>query len=320
MFKKVFIGLFVFLLMSCFCAKGIAANDTGEVISNKYFSFTMPNDTKGMYVADKTNDSIYIIEKISEKLGAGGLAFGFKVYKNPKDHVGFDGYKKIGELTDKSGALYDVIFIRPDEIRYGEGETIAKNYQKLYNLGKSIEIKGVNGCVYHKYQGSRGAYTYGTFLKKVNKEAKQNWSSSYYKNAGFAYYDINSDGIDELFVGDMKKGNIYDVYAMVNRKPLRIASGYNNLFICNDRFLCANIERANNEKSFLVYSLNQNAKDLHLYIEYMYSKNRSKSKPWFKTYTGGKYYESISKEEYTKGKAAYNDYNKLNYTPLSKIK
>ena len=321
MLKKFFVFLFIFILMGCFCMKAIAENSGAQTISNKYFSFIMPKDVQGTYTVDKMdNDSIYILEKVSAKSKEGGFAFGFKIYKNPEDYVGFDGYSKIGELTDKKGTIYDMVLTRPDEIRYAEGETVAKNYDKLYNLAENIEIKGVNGNTYKKGQGMKGKDLYGEVLKKYKKEAEKNWINSYYQRAGFAYYDINSDGIEELFIADMKKGNIYDVFTMANREPINALNGYSNLFVCNDVFLCTNVVKSRNEEVFSIYSLRQNSKKLYVHEKLMYNKDKNKANPWFRFNTFANSYENISKEKYKEIKAGYNNYKKLDYTPLSTVK
>ena len=121
-------------------------------VSNEYFSFTMPKETKGTYTVGKEDDGIYICEKLSQKRGQGGLAFAIKFYKDPNEYADMEDVKKIGELADKNGTVYDIVLYHPREIYYGDGKKIEKNYKRLYDLAPNIEIKGINGNKYTKIQ------------------------------------------------------------------------------------------------------------------------------------------------------------------------
>ena len=55
MFKKLTV---ITALLGCFCL-----STSAETISNKFFSLTMPDDTKGTYAVDKYDNEISIIEK-----------------------------------------------------------------------------------------------------------------------------------------------------------------------------------------------------------------------------------------------------------------
>lgn len=248
-----------------FCSKGMAENNNKEEISNRYFSLVMPSDTKNTYVANKEDNTIYILEKVSAKKGIGGFAFGLKIYKNPKDYTDRDDCTKIGELTGKNGEIYDMVLMRPTDIMYADGEEIQKNFDRLYEIGNNLEIKGINGNTYDKNQGTKGEYLYGDILKKYKEALKENWTAikckeenlgeiypsiskknkKGLKKAGYAYFDINDDGIDELFIGEMTKGDIiYDVYTMVNRKPVHVplwADIGEKYYVCNERFICEDI-------------------------------------------------------------------------------
>lgn len=318
MLKKFVVLLFIFIFIGCFYSKASAEGSYSEV-SNNYFSFTMPEDTKNIYSATKEGGGIDIFEKASKKEGKGGFAFGLKIYKNPKDYVGLEDAKKIGELTDKNGNTYDMVLIHPREIFYGDGANVEKNYNRLYNLAENLEIKGVGGAKYAKGKGTKGEGLYSDVLKQYKKTAEENWIPSYYKKAGYAYYDINSDGIDELFIGDIKKGNLYDIYTISDRKPVHVINGIEKLFVCNDIFICTDTVRNKNEKLFSVYSLERNSKKLNLFVKYMYNKDKNKANPWFRAYYNKNNYENISKKTYEEEKARYSDYKKFNYALLSKF-
>lgn len=342
MLKRLFIGLFIFVLANCFYLKAIAGNNSE--ISNWYYSFTMPKETQGTYVVEKSDKTtINISEKISQKTGKGGFAFGFRLYKNPGDYAGFDIYKKIGELTDKKGTLYDMVLIRPADVSYGEGETIEKNYNQLFELAENLEIKGVNGSKYFKNRGMKGEDLYGNVLKKHVNMIKENWDYSQYMKShmspkylffpnkkqldkiGYIYYDINNDGIDELIIGEItkgkKKGNIYNLYTMVNRKPMHVfgADADEQYFVCNSQMLCEETVVSKDKRVFTSNSLAPNTNRLTNFEEYLFDRTKDKQNPWFKLERFPNRFEKISKEDYKKGIKSYNNYERFDFIPLRTV-
>ena len=343
MFKRIFVFVlfFAFILVGCIDVKS-ATNDNLE-ISNGYFSFKMPKDVQGIYVAKKEGNTVYIYEKISMESEKGGFVFGFKLYKNPSEYAGFDGYRKIGELTDKKGTLYDMVLIRPSDIFYGYGETVEKNYNKIYEVADNLEIKGVNGSTYKKGQGMKGVDLYEDVLKKHVNIIKEKWDYSQYiksglspkylffpnknllEKIGYVYYDINNDGIDELLIGEItkgnKKGNIYNIYTMVNRKPTFVASADDEeqYFVCNGNLLCKETVTSKGKKIFTVNTIGQNSNRLTVYDEYLFDKTKDKANPWFEFKRFPNRYESISKKKYNEKIKGYKHYERFDYIPLSKV-
>ena len=316
MFKKLsfLIFLLVSLLISCSYEK-VSANNNLE-ISNQYFSFAMPTETKGTYNVGQFNNGIYITEKISEKAGLIGFAFGLRVFKNPNDYVYEDGCKKIGELTDKNGEIYDMVLMRPTDVQLSEGEEIQNNFNRLYKVGDNVEIKGVNGCQYLQGKGMKGEELYEKVLNKYKLTLTKKWDSyeefkkedinsvfynlskskkNIFNEIGYTYYDINSDGIDELIIGKITKGRlkglIYDIYTMVNRVPKRIQlpSSNSELFICNDIFLCYNYHSNKKNNRMTVFGLNKNSINLYIHDEFSYDKKKKGDNEQISIYN--KYYK-----------------------------
>lgn len=341
MFKKLTI---IVTLVFCFCLKAFA--DNGTVISNNFFSFTMPEDTKGTYEVSKADNGIYITEKVSTKEGLIGLAFCLKIYKNVSDYVYADNCKKIGELIDKNGVIYDMVLERPTDVVLSEGEEVQKNFDRLYEVGNNLEIKGINGSKYFKGKGMKGEDLYGGIIKKYKKAFGENWDlkkyekesigSAYYnlkqtnpktdlmKEIGYAYCDINSDEIDELIIGTNKKGKsyIYDVYTMVNRKPAHVTSSdvSDKLFVCNDSFLCEEYQKDKTYNTFTVYLLDKNSTKQNVWMSLKYDTSKNAKMKRAVRYRNSYGWEAISKKEYKNLIEMYKDYKKFNFTPFSELK
>ena len=318
MFKSFsFLILFISIIFSC---TEVFANDSMQV-SNNYFSLAMPNDTKGTYSVSKEDNGIYIYEKISAKAGIGGFAFCIKIYKAPKDYATLDDTKKIGELVAKNGVTYDVVLIQPREIYYGEGEKIAQNYTRLYDYATNAEIKGVNGNRYIKEQGTKGENIYKETLKgykdKVNNKRQMD-------KIGYAYFDLNLDGIDELFIGKINKKasntEIYHVYTVVDRKPAYVvgADKTNSYFVCNDVYLYEKSTDAKKEVEKIL-SLDRNSVKLRTVMGLMYSTENKKKAYYISNGNFGNW-EKLAKKSYDERKMLFSDYKKFDFVPLSKIK
>ena len=348
MFKRFSILLLTAIAIFGFSYAKASGNNKGLEISNNYFSFTMPYETKGTYNVSKEDNGIFICEKVSEELEIGGFAFGLQIYKNPGDYADIQGNRKLGELTDKNGKVYDMVLIRPTEIQYADGEKIKENYERLYDAGDNVEIKGINGSKYVKNKGMKGEDLYNDILKKYKKAFTEKWTSDkQYENEnmgyayhtlakanedlmnmiGYAYYDINNDGIDELFIGRIDKGKskgiIYDAYAMINRKPTHVFSGsdYDKNFVCyDDNFLCNESATDPSGNTLYVRILEKNSSELSPQISFIYDESKNKKQPWFIRYGASQNWDNVSKKVFKQRKSAYNDYKQFDYIPFSQLK
>ena len=337
-------SFFVFLF-ACLIITGLDAKAANSVeISNSFFSFSMPDELLGTYTVEKISNGIFISETTSKRAGIGGFAFGVKIFKMPNEYADMPGNKKLGELIAKNGTIYDMVLMRPTEIQYGEGKQTEKIYNRLYDFGNKIEIKAVNGNKYVKNRRMKGEDLYGDVLKTLNKAIKEKWNSKQYEKAdmsymyylletkkenvldkiGYVYYDINSDGIDELLIGEIKepkdndKGIIYDIYTMVDRKPTHVLSGgdVNKYFVCEDYFICNDYSSDSKMNNFEVFVLENNSKEIYKQVTYLYDKSS-----WFLSYGNSKEWKNISKKEYNKGKNLYiKKYKRFDYIPIADIK
>lgn len=324
-----------------------AAENSSEMITvhNRMFSIGLPRDLKGAYKTKIKKDYILVYHDASRKAGFGGFAFGIKAYYDRSQYAVSPGTKKIGELTDKKGRLYDMVLIQPTDVQYDYTKgKIPDSFKRLYELGNSVNINGVKGSKYYKAQGTKGKDLYKNILKSyidaVRKKRDSAWlekhDMSYMynviaktnKNAldkiGFAYYDVNADGIEELLIGEIAdgewKGVIYDIYTVVNRVPKHVVSGgsRDRYYVCNDVFVCNESSAGANESYMNVYALVENTTELYPQVGFKYdgfSKN-----PWYLSYNlRDDEWESVSEETFEERKSSFEKYKRFDYTPLSSI-
>ena len=345
---KRFIIFGIILAITFFNSTFANSNENNGIkISNRYFSFNFPAETKGTYKILKKDKGIFVYHTESKKEGFGGFAFGLKLYKNPKDHAMMPGSVKIGELNGKNGTLYDMVLIRPTDVQFNYTKGINKDYMKLYNYAEKVVPIGIKGNEYVKNQGMKGKDLYNEVLQKHVKAIKEKWSSekleqenmSYMYNViaqtnknvlnkiGFAYYDTNADGIEELLIGEISsgdwKGVIYDIYTMVDRQPKHVVSGgaRNRYYVCDDVFICNEYSSGANESGLGVYILEENSQNLFPQVKFKYDNYTNKNQPWFITYgTNDEKWENVTEAFYNERQKVFKTYIRFSFTPLNQYK
>ncbi len=338
--KKFFILLIICLLSLKVCASESIDTQNNTVIKNKLFYITIPKNLKKSYEVKKEKDKISIYHKDSKNAGFGGFAFGIKAYKNPSDHANLPGGRKIGELTDKNGDLYDIVLKYPTDVQYDytKGTNPPDSFKQLYDLGEIVNIKGINGSIYYKNQGMKGQDLYKNILKKHITAINEKWDStklekenmSYMyniikekENIGYTYYDANADGIEELLIGEIAQGNwkgvIYDIYTMVDRKPKHVISGgsRNRYYVCDDSFICNEYSSGALESGVSVYNLVENSTELFPQVYFKYDEYQNSKKPYFISYSDEKW-ENVTEEEFDERKKVFEQYERFDFIPLNK--
>ncbi len=342
--KLKFVTQIIFLLIvtaNITCAGNYTSEHAGTTIKNNLFSITLPQKIDGTYEIKKANDKISLYHTDSKKAGFGGFAFGIKAYKNPADHAVLPGSRKIGELRDRKGVLYDIVLKHPTDVQYDytKDSKAPESFKILYDLGDNADIKGVNGSKYFENQGTKGKDLYKNILEKHLTAINEKWDSakleqenmSYMYNIipknkiGYTYYDVNADGIEELLIGEIGngtwKGVIYDIYTMVNREPKHVTSGgsRNRYYVCDNSFICNEYSSGALESGVRVYNLVENSTELYPQVNFKYDGYENPKNPYFLSYSDEKW-ENVSKAAYYERKKIFDKYEYFNFTPLNKFK
>ncbi len=323
------------------CAKECIGKDT--IVKSKLFSITIPKELNKTYEIKKEKDKISVYHIDSKKAGFGGFAFGIKAYKNPSDHAVLPGSRKLGELTDKKGRIYDIVLKHPTDVQYDytKSPDAPSSFKALYELGENVNIQGIKGTIYHKDQGMKGENLYKKIIQKHIAAIEEKWDSTKLENEkmsymynvisqtnknplnkiGYVYYDVNVDGIDELFIGEIAegewKGVIYDIYTMVDRKPQHVVSGgeRDRYYVCDDSFICNEYSGGALESGVHVYNLVENSTELFPQVNFKYDGYENQKQPWFIAYSDNKW-ESFSEKEFNERKKIFEKYKRFNYIPF----
>ena len=319
-----------------------------SIVKNKLFSIMLPQELKGTYDTKIDKNTITLYHKASKKAGFGGFGFGIRAYKTPADHAMLPGGEKIGELKDKKNNLYDIVLKYPTDVQYDYTKSEKpESYVALYDTGRVVKIKGLNGSTYYKNQGAKGEGMYKDILNKHIKAINEKWDStklekeemSYMYNVitqsgenaldkiGYTYYDTNGDGIEELLIGeitsDTNKGIIYDIYTMTDRKPAHVISGgtRDRYFVCNDSFICNDYSAGAEERGWLVYILVENSTELFPQVGFKYDAYTNKKNPWFLSYDFFKdEWQNVDEAAFKDRKAVFDRYKRFDFIPLNAVK
>ena len=346
---KKLILLFILIIFSFMISNFAFANkiSTKDItIKNRLFSITLPDEFKDTYEAQIQKDKIIIFDKSSKEAGFGGYAFGILAYKKPSAHAMMPGGRKIGELTTRFGTLYDIVLAQPTDVQYDYVNGAAQSYTNLYKLGENVNIQGNGKNKYVKDKGMKGEDLYKDIIKKHIAAINEKWDSikleqekmSYMYNVlssnnsnlldkiGYAFYDSNGDGIDELFIGEIAdgdwKGVAYDIYTMVNRKPAHVISGgsRDRYFACDGDFICNEYSSGAAESGMRVYIIVENSTELYPQVGFKYDGYENKANPWFISYDFlNDKWVSVTEQTFRERKLVFDKYERFDYIPLSKF-
>ena len=301
-----------------------AAKTADSEYSNDLIKIQIPDDIADLVNVDVENDRISVYDKESKDNGFGGLVF--IVWARPIDGgMGGGPYVKIGELSNENADIYEVVKGFATEIQWDYNlPDMPQNYAKIYGMADSIieKVTGANGYTFSLGAGTKGEDLYNNVLSKYVTAQNEGWDANRYEaeglspefyanpidQIGYAYQDINLDGIDELFVGefgeDDLKGVVYDIYTMVDGKPTHVISGSarDRYYAHSDGFIVNEWSGGAALSGFDVYNVEANSTEMVYQWGYKYDGYENEEEPWFKSYDGSEY-ESVTDED---AKDAYN--------------
>ena len=294
-------------------------------VSNGIFSIKLPKEVEGKFLAYKyENNTINVYDKESHDGGFGGYAFGVAA---AEDYAGYTEIgKKIGELTDANGKLYHIIMMGPSDVQYdfAAGNEMPENYALLYRGARGIvsnSLEAEDGGEYVDGAGTKGDEIYGEFVKELvtkiesakdaNELEEQELSPVYYamteenpardpmKDIGVAYVDFNLDGVDEMVMGDINSGEIYDIYGDVDGKPTHVISGnWRDYYKVYGSVLAEYFPDGADVSVIHSYSLPANSSELYSQYALKLDETDKDAKKWFVSYDDLKTWESLDEANY----------------------
>ena len=297
---------------------------TDNVIDTDLFEITIPDEFSGVFeaeISERTKESqrVDIYHAESRKEGFAGLIFSVWARKVPSEFSG-GPYVKVGELVSADGTYYDVVKGYASEIQTDYNKEVPGDYVRMYDAADSIieGIKGIDGSTFMYGAGKAGedlyGYTLATLIEALSDGAdaskleEMGFSPEFYSlseegtdfdRIGYAYHDVNVDGIDELLIGDIENGNIYSIYTMIDREPSMAVCGSarDRYYAFDDCFILNEYSGGADEYGFKVYILSENSTDMTLQWEVKYDGYTDEKAPWFKAYSDEEW-EPITEKEY----------------------
>lgn len=315
---------------------------------NEIFDITLPEELEGTYLIESRRNGYIVLDKEANEANFGGLAFAVYAYDNPKDYAGGMDMK-VGEITDGDNVLYDIVIEYPSDVQYdytkntdGMPETYKALYEGAEDIVKTLKPKGDGEFKWG--EGCDGEDMYSEVIEKYVTAIEEKWDSNKLEkedmspeynavnvatggdaidNVGYAYYDVNNDGIDELLIGEIAegdlKGTIYDIYTMVDREPVHVLSGSaRDRYYALEHGLIVN-ERSNgaDDTEWQSYDIEPNTTNLLPQLGVKMDGYENKDQPWFVNYGNEDEWENISEEDFTEFKSRF-EYVRFDFTPLAK--
>lgn len=343
--------------------KEVAKNESAKeevnvaevALSNEIFSVSVPARFDGLYNTEVNDHTINFFDKECISEGNPGWIFGIQVFENPDDWA-YGPVMKVGELKLNNGKLYDVVISFPTESQFGFSEDgkikeMPAKYKNFYEARNEIAatVTGKSGEKVDIGAGTKGERLYKDILDKHLTAIREAWDatklesedmSSMYTvmsiggenvldKAGYAYRDINQDGIDELLIGEIAdgewKGIIYDIYTLVNRKPAHVVSGWdrNRYFDWEDSFIVNEYSGGANESGVRVYVLGGNTTDLIFQLAFKYDGYADEKNPWFESFNFKNeeiVWQSSTEEAFNSRQDTYSKHVDPGYKAFSTIK
>lgn len=329
---------------------GKTTNSSAEElkVANDLFVMTMPKETAGTYEAEAKKNSTSIYDKESKEANCGGFVFDATAYAKPGDYDG-ELDTKVGEFTDADGTLYDIVLTYPSDVQYdfSKGDGAPENYARLYDSAEDVikTMEGVkDGGKFTWNAGMKGKDLYGDLIKKYDKAIEEGWDANHLEEedmspelyamsldgkgkvadrVGFTYYDINKDGIDELFISQMPEngqiGFILDIYTMVDRKQAHLVTGTqrSRYYLTDSDVIVNEYSAGAGESGWDGYYVHHNDTELMDQWKFKIDEYENEKKPWFISYDNGETWESLTEKEFNEKCYSQKDYVDLKPTPFS---
>ena len=316
-------------------------------IDNELFEITMPEELDGKYIIESRRNGYIVYDKEAKESDFGGFAFSVFAYENPEDYAGGMD-KKVGEIIKDNDTLYDVVIGYPSDVQYDFEKYsggMPESYEKLYKGAEDIvKTLAPEDGEFVWGAGCEGKDMYAEVIEKHIKAISEKWDSNkleaedmspeynairvatggdVLKNVGYAFFDTNNDGIEELLVGEIAdgelKGTVYDIYTMIDRKPAHVVSGSgrDRYYALEYGMICNEYSGGADLTGWQFYDIEPNTANLMPQYGLKMDGYENKDDPWFVCFdTDMKEWESIDEEQFDDYKNRQ-EYVRFDFDPLS---
>ncbi|MCR5508703.1 MAG: hypothetical protein K6F34_08440 [Lachnospiraceae bacterium] len=323
-----------------------AGEDTLED-DNSVFALTIPEEYDGTYVVMSGPNGYSVYDKEAMEADFGGFVFSVYAYTDPSEYAGGMDMK-VGEIISDDGeTLYDIVRSYASDIQYDYTkyeDHMPKTYEALYN-GAEDMIKSIKPLVEGSFvwrAGCDGEGMYDEVLLKHITAVNEKWDAGRLEeedmspqyaeimqtkddplaHIGYAYRDVNCDGIDELLIGEILtddlKGTIYDIYTMVDRKCAHVVSGTmrDRYYALEYGMICNEYSGGAGMSGWESYDIEPNTVNLMPQLGLKEDTYEDEDAPWFVSFGEEDVWEPVAKEEFDDYRSRF-EYVRFDLTPLS---
>ncbi len=317
---------------------------------NEVFTLAMPKELEGEYIIEGRRNGYIVYDREANEAGFGGHAFSVFAYEEPGDYAGGMDMK-VGEIVKDGEVLYDIVVEYPSDVQYDYTkyeDKAPESYDALYNGAEDIikTLKPIGEGEFIWGSGCKGEDLYSEVLEKYVTAISEKWDSDKLEeegmspeynainvatkggamdSVGFAYKDVNNDGVDELLIGEIAegdlKGTIYDIYTIVDRKPEHVVSGSarDRYYALEYGMICNESSGGADDTEWQSYDIEPNTVNIYPQLGVKMDGYEDSENPWFVNFGMDEAdWESISEDEFEDYKSRL-EYIRFDFTPLAKV-
>lgn len=226
---------------------GAFAWGQGETVSNDLFSVVVPEEIAGISDVAVNSESISFYEKISHGK-YGGFVGSIELYESVRDYGSIPNYRRAGIIQKNDGSKLDVVLVYPSDVQFDiEDQDSVDHYGQIQD-GFREQIVPSLEAVDGSYIPQEEVDTTGIYmeiLEQMARDLQEGKDPEGFEEDGFSYVyglpvgseegpsavfgyafaDLNCDGYDEMMIGTIRNGMIYDLYTQLDGEVIHVFCG-----------------------------------------------------------------------------------------------
>ena len=235
------------LTLAMAAGMGVLAWGQEETVSCDLFSVTVPEEIAQICDTETGSDSISFYEKIShEKYG--GFVGSIELYESVSEYGMIPNYRRGGIIQKDDGSKLDVVLVYPSDVQFDfENQDSIDHYGQIRDAFREQIVPSLE-AVEGTYIPQEEVDTTGIYMQILDLMAadlQEGKEPAGFEEDGFSYVyglpvgseaepsavfgyafcDLNCDGYDEMMIGTVDNGFIYDLYTQLDGEVIHVFCG-----------------------------------------------------------------------------------------------
>lgn len=239
----------VLTMLTLAMAAGMGALAWGqeETVSNDLFSVAVPEEIAQISDVTADSESISFYEKISHGK-YGGFVGSIELYESVREYGDIPNYRRAGIIRKDDGSKLDVVLVYPSDVQFDmEDQDSIDHYGQIQDAFREQVVPSLE-AVDGTYIPQEEVDTTGIYMEILDQMAadlREGKEPAGFEEDGFSYVyglpvgsekepsavfgyafaDLNGDGYDEMMIGSIEDGTIYDLYTQLDTEVIHAFCG-----------------------------------------------------------------------------------------------